>query len=441
MEHQTDKEIDLLLRRYGRRETAASHDGGVADRSEHGKAQETGTGTHLDADELNVYAEGALPAATRARYTAHLAECAMCRSSVTRLALAANILIEERKHGVADDVKLTRTWWGAIAALFAPPMLRYVVPALALLIVSVVAFVVTRERKDATLLARNEPIQVNSNNAAQADSNTSATATVSESETQRVQQSPATEGTRSDDKQASSVKKAQETSQPSLKDTAATSTQTNTTTSTKTTGTTAAPSPSAAANVNRSATAQAERKRDDDSVQVAQAKPAPAPPQSTPATGGASAVASNDEQSRNERAQSASDRGGVASTSSGKKAETAENKVAVRNTETLNSSAPSTSRQRAARKSSVASRNKSSDNPEASDVSTETRRAGGRRFRRQDGAWIDTAYNSSLRTINVARGSEQYRALLADEPGLRSISSQLDGVVIVVWKGTAYRLY
>ena len=61
--------------------------------------------------------------------------------------------------------------------------------------------------------------------------------------------------------------------------------------------------------------------------------------------------------------------------------------------------------------------------------------------RRQGDAWIDTAYNSSRSTINVARGSDQYRALTADEPSLRSIAEQLGGVVIVVWKGKAYRIY
>ena len=73
--------------------------------------------------------------------------------------------------------------------------------------------------------------------------------------------------------------------------------------------------------------------------------------------------------------------------------------------------------------------------------SSETRSVGGRRFRRQGNAWVDTAYNSSRQTINVARGSEQYRALVADEPELHSITRQLGGEVIVVWKGRAYRFY
>ncbi|MBA2732740.1 MAG: hypothetical protein H0U54_07590, partial [Acidobacteria bacterium] len=71
----------------------------------------------------------------------------------------------------------------------------------------------------------------------------------------------------------------------------------------------------------------------------------------------------------------------------------------------------------------------------------QTRSAGGRQFQRQGGAWVDTAYNSSRSTTNIRRGSEQYRALIADEPGLRAIAEQLGGEVIVVWKSRAYRFY
>jgi hypothetical protein len=40
----------------------------------------------------------------------------------------------------------------------------------------------------------------------------------------------------------------------------------------------------------------------------------------------------------------------------------------------------------------------------------------------------------------MARGSEQFRALVADEPEIKKIAEQLDGEVIVVWKGRAYRI-
>jgi hypothetical protein len=70
----------------------------------------------------------------------------------------------------------------------------------------------------------------------------------------------------------------------------------------------------------------------------------------------------------------------------------------------------------------------------------ETRSVAGRQFRKQRGIWVDTAYDSSTATVNMARGSEQFRALVGDEPGIGTIAKQLDGEVIVVWKGRAYRI-
>ena len=70
----------------------------------------------------------------------------------------------------------------------------------------------------------------------------------------------------------------------------------------------------------------------------------------------------------------------------------------------------------------------------------ESQSVNGRQFVRRNGAWVDVAYRSQA-TTNVKRGSDQYRALVADEPGLRTIANQLDGEVIVVWKGRAYRIH
>jgi hypothetical protein len=70
----------------------------------------------------------------------------------------------------------------------------------------------------------------------------------------------------------------------------------------------------------------------------------------------------------------------------------------------------------------------------------ETRTVAGRKFRKQGDSWIDTAYSSVRVTTNLTRGSEQYRALIADEPGIKTIADQLNGEVVVVWKGRAYRI-
>jgi hypothetical protein len=68
--------------------------------------------------------------------------------------------------------------------------------------------------------------------------------------------------------------------------------------------------------------------------------------------------------------------------------------------------------------------------------SSETRTAGGKVFRRADKVWYDSAF-SGQRTISVRRNSGEYKKL---DAGLRSIADNVGGVVVVVWKGRAYRI-
>ncbi len=84
MKQETNNEIDLLLRRLGRRQDAPASDGDLRVDTD-----------HLDADELSSYAENALPAAARARYTEHLAECTRCRELVVQLSSAAGVVVAE----------------------------------------------------------------------------------------------------------------------------------------------------------------------------------------------------------------------------------------------------------------------------------------------------------------------------------------------------------
>jgi len=74
------------------------------------------------------------------------------------------------------------------------------------------------------------------------------------------------------------------------------------------------------------------------------------------------------------------------------------------------------------------------------DFSSTTRTVAGRRFRKQGGVWVDTAYDSSKDAVTLSRDSEQYRALVADEPAIKTIADQLEGEIIVVWKGHTYRI-
>src|SRR5882762_9500881 len=104
MKQRENNEMDSLLRVLAGRTRSAPDD-----------LPENATGVHLDADELSSYAERALPASTRARYTAHLVDCDDCRKIVAQLSLAAGAVIE---HPSGYE-SLTSGWRGTLAALFA----------------------------------------------------------------------------------------------------------------------------------------------------------------------------------------------------------------------------------------------------------------------------------------------------------------------------------
>jgi len=100
-----DAQIDILLRRYARR---AERDLGTQ---------------HLDADELNAFAEGAVPAEARSRYTSHLADCSHCRQLVSQLAMASGAAISggghsSRHSSMVCDAKITRLQPWSLAARY-----------------------------------------------------------------------------------------------------------------------------------------------------------------------------------------------------------------------------------------------------------------------------------------------------------------------------------
>jgi hypothetical protein len=70
----------------------------------------------------------------------------------------------------------------------------------------------------------------------------------------------------------------------------------------------------------------------------------------------------------------------------------------------------------------------------------ETRSAAGHRFRREGGAWVDVNYKDSMSSTGVRRGSEGFRALVADIPEIGRIAEQIGGEVVVVVRGRAYRV-
>src|SRR4051812_17535003 len=86
-----DKEIDSLLRRTARAYIGVRGNG----------AGESKSDSHLDADELAAFAEGALPDAARLNVVSHLADCGECRALAINLTRAAGVEAELEKRALA----------------------------------------------------------------------------------------------------------------------------------------------------------------------------------------------------------------------------------------------------------------------------------------------------------------------------------------------------
>src|SRR3954463_11220751 len=114
MKQSDSTEMDRLLRRYARRNAGTLP---VRDGLESAGTQDASSSAHMDADELNAYAEGALPEAARSRYFAHLADCDRCRKLVTELTLASGVVSEEKRVAVPES-RPSRSWREWLATLF-----------------------------------------------------------------------------------------------------------------------------------------------------------------------------------------------------------------------------------------------------------------------------------------------------------------------------------
>jgi hypothetical protein len=403
MKEEMNKEMDLLLRRLSRRQDSSMSNGDASI-----------VGEHLDADELSSYAENALPAAARASYTEHLAECARCRELIVQLSSSIGVVAAEQTARVPAPSGLRNF----LASLFSPMVLRYAIPALGIIVVAAIGFFSLRQDRRG-LVTQHTDAPAARPNGSPVFSLDSQSGKAQQLDNNDKNASPAveTEGARQ--------------TKPSHDD--------------------VAPPPNAPPMVGLHAevSKDAAAKKADDLQTAGNAAPAPQP---TPAP----AVA----------------------TEEAKKAEAEPPKeVSQRAVSDLPAKEPSTTagfekskRDRAAEVARPGSRPERSTNAERStrekalspasgtgttlqqaevdraqrdgvdESDSETRSVAGRRFRKQGNLWIDTGFNSGTSTVNVSRGSEQFRALVADEPEIKTIANQLDGEIIVVWKGRAYRI-
>jgi hypothetical protein len=446
MKFESDTEIDRLLRRHVRRKARGARsatEAAASDDADGGLAS-AAIGHHLDADELNAYAEGALPEGARSRYFVHLADCDECRGLVTRLTLAAGGATATGERAGAGEASGSRSWREWLAAFFAPSVLRYAVPALALLAVMIVAWVATRERRSADLVAQNEQrstantstTQSRNEHASQPDTATANTATTNTSVASGESASHnANAGAVAFDKGEANTAATPAQRKDVEREQNAVAPMNN-------------PKPADQPEAGGLSNSRAGDR--DEEATIAKAQPQPPPPAaaSVPAS---KAPVEDDKFSKEEASKEAEQKtdAGEKNKTAGPAADTNAGGFIFGSTATESRAsakrAPESGRRERAERGRQADEVQLSREPTVvsgkDERETETRTAGGRRFRRQGSAWVDTAYSSSRATVNVARGSEQYRALVADEPGIRTIADQLSGTVILVWKSHAYRIY
>lgn len=376
MRQETNNEMDLLLRRLGRRQDTPAPD------------------DHLDADELNSYAENVLPPAARVRYTEHLAECARCRELIVQLSSSAGVVVAQETATAPEPSGLRKF----LASLFSPMVLRYAVPALGLVVVAAIGFMVSRNEaprdNSVAVVSRPESGQTSAPaSQPQASSSPGGITHAIEDNTKSVDK-PAVKG-----------------------DTAAE------------TGA-AAPPPNAPPTVG-SINAQVQQPVTKVEQQQEEGKEAAPPPKATPA------ISEMKKVDPEVQKQPAENKVVVANEPTAEKAKTQE-----RSTADFVAPTPGAARDRSERRNitALSGAGKREDDADKDKNNADTRTVAGRQFRKQGSAWIDTDYSSARAVISVTRDSEQYRALVADEPEIKKIADQLFGEIIVVWKGRTYRI-
>jgi hypothetical protein len=386
MKQETNNEMDLLLRRLGGRpETSVSDANGDVD--------------HLDADELSAYAENVLPAAARARYTGHLAECARCRELVVQLSSSAGVV------PVAEVVRPTvpSALRKFLASLFSPMVLRYAVPALGLIVIAAIGLFVSRPKQgnDTSIAQKTE-----------APTSTSITTNTPDPS------SPAAKTYYDQQTQQQAAKPAQSSGSPTSESAGA-----------------APVAPVTTDQVAETPRDAAGKKQEQQPV-ANEAPPAPKP-----------ATPTDESKKRPAEVEAGKQTATVQVTAESQTAKTVDTvKVEDRKTAAeigkARSDADRAQTFGAASAGVVArSRTQAKDDEEKDKRDGgETRTIAGRHFRKKDNAWIDSAYDSSRPIVTYTRGSEAYRSLTADEPAIKTIAEKLDGEVIVVWKGRTYRI-
>jgi hypothetical protein len=417
-----DAQIDLLLRRH-------------AGQTRPGQGQGESAAEHLDADELNAFAEGSLPAAARSRYVSHLADCDACRKVASQLAISGGAVVAAEAKNTADPQGYS--WWKSLSGFLSPLTLRYAAFAVVLVMVVGVVVLVTRRPRESDLTAQNEPAkqtQVAAVKAPDAGAPQSIQNGAVKTDQPRVNlQGPASpvvsnpEELKSGQVPAPPAPKPEretaETTAPVLAAKKAAEPM-----STEQAPAYAPPPPGEAARAGTVSNERQEMQRN-----------APSGPRKSESPYDKSKMMDQSragEMPKDNRARDDGNRIGLNQTQGNIQRDADEKVQTGRNTDNLSSrdrnARASQPRAPAAQSAGTGSRNDASAKEEEA---PQTRSAGGRKFKRQGNAWVDSKFKSSMTLKSISRGSSEFDAL---DSGLRSIAQQISGEVIVVWKNKAY---
>lgn len=340
---------------------------------------------HLDADEIAAYAENALPEKAKQRSTVHFADCAACRRKLSNL-----ILLNEAESELIEPLKANG--FAASSAprprrFFAFPWLAYALGALLLAFSGVAGFIILQNVNDTSgsEISQTAGKASNANRALiDLEAGRSSEVNASNSANASAEAPPANTGAMNLSSNAapsvavvSSKKNAEETKSNSASD------QPNTVS--------AVPAPIANAAVRQ---------------------------KNSPARAA-------EEQMIAKNAGSESSSGSSKETTADSDGKSGEDQETVQSEPQLS-----------ARQSEGTLMNMRSASPTAAQPKSSARNIGGKTFRRANAVWYDTAYDNQA-TINVRRGTDQYKDL---DKNVRGFAEALQGTVIVVWKGKAYRI-
>jgi hypothetical protein len=412
-----DAQMEVLLRRY-------------AGKSQSGPATE-----HLDPDELNAFAEGAVPEAARTRYLSHLIDCDSCRQVVSQLAITSGKVLAPA--AIPADEPSGVAWWKRLSGFFSPMTLRYAAFAMVLIAVAGVVFLVTRRPRESGLVAQNEQTRQAPESAvkplADAPSQTAGTAE-SQRNTNRpsinptppspaaptLDQGAKLDSAKTGDSPASSLKPAKEGDYDSSRPALAAAKKAEPVTE-------VAPSyaPPPPPDTGRLVIQRPEQPK---TTGVASSGPRKSEPadrfkmmdKAAPAGESGKDNRSADDNTRFATNSAAVNRRAGDEKPKGPRRDLENNRAMSRNVNEV-----------AGREAQAGA----SQSVIVEEKAPETRSAGGRKFRRQGNSWVDTKFKSSMTVKSISRGSSEFNAL---DSGLRAMAQQLSGEVLVVWKNKAY---